>query len=157
MAIVRFSPFHEFQSLRSQMDRLFEDLTNSNYQGGTNWQPAVEMLDQDDKIVVKASLPGVDPKDIDVSVSRNMVKVAGEHRYENKTESKGFYHSEFSYGKFERTLKLPVAVENDKVQAEFDNGILTLSLPKMEADQNKVVKINLGGSETPKIEAETAS
>lgn len=154
MAIVRFSPFHEFETLRNQMDRLFEDLTSNNYRSDINWQPAVEMLDRDDKIVVKASLAGVDPKDIDVSVSRNVVKITGEHRYENKIENKGFYHSEFSYGKFERTIKLPVAVQNDQVKAEFNHGILTLNLPKVEGDLTKVVKINLGAEEQAQIEAE---
>ncbi|PSB00604.1 Hsp20/alpha crystallin family protein [Merismopedia glauca] len=143
MAIVRFSPFHEFETLRNQMDRLFEDLTNNNYRSDIHWQPAVEMSDQENNIVVKASLPGVEPKDIDVSVSRNAVKITGEHTYENKTENKGFYHSEFSYGRFERTIKLPVAVQNDQVKAEFNNGILILSLPKVEGDQNKVVKVKL--------------
>jgi HSP20 family protein len=154
MAIVRFSPFHEFETLRNQMDRLFEDLTDRNYRSEIDWQPAIEMLDREDKIVVKASLPGIDPKDIDVSVSRNTVTITGDRTYENQTENKGLYHSEFSYGKFERIVKLPVAVQNDRVKAEFDRGILTLNLPKLEADLNKVVKINLGGEEKAQIEAE---
>jgi HSP20 family protein len=161
MAIVRFSPFHEFETLRHQMDRLFEDLASSNYRAETNWQPAIEMMDRDDKIVIKASLPGVEPKDIDVSVSRDTVKLSGERSQENTTENKGFYRSEFSYGKFERTVKLPVAIKNDSVKAEFNNGVLTLELPKVEIPQNKVIKINLGGTEQlqtkSEVEAPTAN
>jgi len=75
--------------------------------------------------------------------------IRGEHRYENKTENKGFLHSEFRYGKYERVVGLPVAVQNDKVEANFSNGILTLTLPKVEKVQNRVFKVNLGNTEKP--------
>ncbi len=152
MAIIRFSPFAEIDTLRRQMDRVFDDLVGFNGLTEETWKPAIELVDNEDTLVLKASLPGLEAKDLDVSVTRESVTIAGEHRYEKKTEEKGYYHSEFSYGKFQRTVALPVAIKNEEVKAEFDKGILTLTLPKVEEAKDKVIKISLGGEEQPVLE-----
>ena len=156
MALIRFSPWNDLETLRNQMDQIFDEFTGIK-PNTTNWQPAIELLDKDEALVLKASLPGLEAKDLDISVTREAVKLGGEHRYEKEEKDKGYYHSEFRYGKFERTIGLPVPVQNDKVEAEFKNGILVLTLPKVEEVINRVVKINLGGEEKPTLEAESNS
>jgi HSP20 family protein len=144
MALIRWQPFHEMESLRRQMDQLFDDfagITRENQM--TVRTPAIELKDENNHLVLRAEVPGVEAKDLDIQVTKDAVSIAGEHRYESKTEEKGFYRSEFRYGKFQRAIPLPVPVENDKVEAEFKNGILTLTLPKAEDAQNRVFKVNL--------------
>ncbi|MFB2877640.1 Hsp20/alpha crystallin family protein [Floridanema aerugineum] len=147
MAIIRFSPFTEIETICRQLDRIVEDVPGFIHSENTAWKPAVELQDNGDNLTLKAELPGLEAKDLDISVLRDSVVIRGEHRYENKTEDKGFFRSEFRYGKFERVVGLPVAVQNDKVAADFANGILTLTLPKVEAAKNRVVKVNLADNE----------
>jgi HSP20 family protein len=152
MAIIRFSPFAEIDTLRRQMDRMFDDLVGFNVLPQDSWKPAIELIDNENSLKLRASLPGVEAKNLDVSVTRDSVTISGEHHYEKTTEDKGYYHSEFSYGKFQRTVALPVAIKNEEVVADFKDGILTLTLPKLEEAKDKVVKISLGGEEKPAIE-----
>ncbi len=144
MRLVRLQPFHEMETLRRQMDRVFDELAQVNPERHTLWSPAIELHDDENNLVLRAEIPGVEGKDLDIQVTREGVSISGEHRYEKQTEEKGFYHSEFRYGKFQRTVQLPVPIQNDKVEAEFKNGILTLTLPKLEELQRKVVKVNVG-------------
>ncbi|NES80341.1 MAG: Hsp20/alpha crystallin family protein, partial [Moorea sp. SIO2B7] len=99
--------------------------------------------DVGDQLILRAEVPGIEAKDLDIDVSRNSVIIKGENRYEKKVAEKGFFRSEFRYGNFERVIDLPVEIENDQVKAEFKNGILTLNLPKVEAERHRVVKVNL--------------
>lgn len=144
MRLVRLQPFHEMETLRRQMDRVFDELAQVNPDRATVWSPAIELQDRENSLILRAEIPGVEGKDLDIQVTREGVSISGEHRYEKQTEEKGFYHSEFRYGKFQRTVQLPVPIQNDKVEAEFKNGILTLTLPKLEELQRKVVKVNVG-------------
>lgn len=144
MRLVRLQPFHEMETLRRQMDRVFDELAQVNPDRPNVWSPAIELHDRENSLILRAEIPGVEGKDLDIQVTREAVSISGEHRYEKQTEEKGFYHSEFRYGKFQRTIQLPVPIQNDKVEAEFKNGILTLTLPKLEELQRKVVKVNLG-------------
>ncbi|HEY9695605.1 MAG TPA: Hsp20/alpha crystallin family protein, partial [Oculatellaceae cyanobacterium] len=108
-----------------------------------DWTPAIELSDTGDNLVLRAVLPGIDAKDVNVQVTNEAVLLSGEHRYEQKTEEPKLFKSEFRYGKFQRVIPLPVAIINDQVQAEYKDGILTLTLPKVVEEKNKVVKINL--------------
>lgn len=119
------------------------------------WMPSVELQATDENLILRAQIPGVEAKDLDVQVTRDAVFLSGEHRYENKAENKGYFRSECRYGKFQRTIPLPVQVQNERVQAEFKNGILTLTLPKHENAQRRVVRLNLG--ETGAIAGSEAS
>lgn len=144
MRLVRWQPFAEMESLRSQMDRMFDELAGLNRQSSTDWTPAIEIQDREDSLVLRAEIPGVEAKDLDIQVAREAVAISGEHRYENKAQEQGFFRTELRYGSFQRTIPLPVAVENNQVQAEFKDGILRLTLPKAQEARHKVVKISLG-------------
>ncbi|TBR61041.1 Hsp20/alpha crystallin family protein [Mastigocladus laminosus UU774] len=145
MMIRYLQPIRELENLRRQMDLVFDELsaqTNQTNDTSTAWVPAVELIDTGDNLVFHAQLPGVTAKNLDIQVTRDAVAIAGERQ--RQSQNANYLHSEFRYGKFQRVVNLPVAVQNDKVQADFRDGILTLTLPKVEEVRNRVVKINLG-------------
>jgi HSP20 family protein len=155
MATVHFSPFTEIDTLRRQFDRMLDEFGNVNVFGDdTTWKPAVELLNTKEAVILKASLPGIDPKQLDISVTKESVKIAGEKRYQKTTDEDGYFHSEFRYGKFERTIGLPVPIQNGKVTADYQDGVLILNLPKVEEEVNRVVKVNLGKSSEVKVETQ---
>ena len=133
MAITRWQPFGEIESWHNKMNRLF----------GIDFVPAAEMEENDNEIVLKLEIPGMEASDLDIQVSETSITICGERKSETKTEAKGMVRSEFSYGKFERVIPLPAHIQNDKVKAEYKNGILTLTLPKIEAEKHKVVKVEV--------------
>lgn len=145
MALVRWEPFREIEIIRRQIDELFDELAGESHQSETTWMPAVELQDKDDRLILRVQLPGVEAKDVDIRVSRDEVYIAGEHRYQDKED--GYLRTEFLYGKFQRTISLPLPIQHEHVEAEFKNGILTLTLPKVEEMQRRVVRINLGENE----------
>lgn len=142
MTLIRWNPAFEIDTLRRQMDQIFDEMAGLNRETQYTWQPAIEIKDTETSVILRAEIPGVEGKDLDVRVTPKAVAIAGEHRYQ-KTEDKGLFRTELRYGKFQRVIPLPVAVVNDQVQAEFKNGILTLTLPKVSEARNQVVKINL--------------
>lgn len=145
MALVHWQPFQEITALRRQMDRMFDEITGFNRELKINWMPAIEMQDSEENIILRAEIPGIDAKDLDVQVARDTVTITGETHQQQRTEEQGFWHSEFRYGKFQRIIPLPVAVENEQVEASYKDGILTLTLPKVAEAINRVVHINLTG------------
>ncbi|MEG4484214.1 Hsp20/alpha crystallin family protein [Microcoleus sp. D2_18a_B4] len=151
-----WQPFTEIETIRQQLDKAFDQRATTRDNSETTWMPALELVDAGDNFVLKAQLPGIDPKDVDVQVSREAISISGERRYENINEKSGYVRSEFRYGKFHRVLPLPAHIQNDSVQAECKDGILTLTLPKVTEARNKVVKINLaeiaGATTNPALE-----
>lgn len=141
MALIRWEPFREVDTLQREMNRLFESLApEANV---TNFVPAAEMHDTPEAIQLKVEVPGIEAQDLDVQVTAEAVSVAGERRSESRTENQGVVRSEFRYGKFQRVIPLPARIQNTEVKAEFKDGILHLTLPKAEEEKNKVVKVNL--------------
>jgi len=136
-------PFTEIENIRQQIHKVFDQRATTRDNSEATWMPALELADARDNFVLKAQLPGIDPKDIDVQVTREAISISGERRYENTDEKSRGVRSEFRYGKFHRVLPLPAHIQNDSVQAEYKDGILTLTLPKVTEARNKVVKINL--------------
>ncbi|MBE9041798.1 Hsp20/alpha crystallin family protein [Oscillatoriales cyanobacterium LEGE 11467] len=156
MAIIRWNPWTDMEVIRRQMDRVFDDMTGWDGYSATSWQPKVELFDSEDRLTLRAEIPGLEPKDLDISASRNTIALRGERRYENEHQDRGYFRSEFHYGKFERTIELPANIENDRVEADYKNGILTLTLPKEDADRNRAVKVNLSAT-SPELEGEEVS
>ena len=136
MAFTLYSPFLEINSVQRQIDQLFQEVlpTTSSVS-----RPPVEISVNEDSVELKIELPGVDIKDIDVEVSKQMVAINGQRECATEVEN-----SEFYYGKFSRLITLPVEVQNSQVTANYQDGILYLTLPKAAAEKNKVVKVNLG-------------
>lgn len=146
MALIRWQPFREINTLQQQMNHLFDNLTSTDggEDIGFSFVPAAEMQETDDAIHLKLEVPGLEAKDLDIQVTTEAVSISGERKSETKTEEKGITRSEFRYGKFQRVIPLPTPIQNDKVQAEYKNGVLAVTLPKAESEKTKVVKVNLG-------------
>jgi HSP20 family protein len=147
MAIVRYNPWQEMNSLQRQLNRLFDDVMTPNHWGelgNLDRVPAAELTETDEAIHLKLEIPGMSAKDLDIQVTADRVAIAGERKSETKTEEKGVIRSEFRYGKFQRVIPLPTRIQNTNVTADYKDGILNLTLPKAEEEKNKVVKVNLG-------------
>lgn len=146
MSLTRWDPFREIVSLREAMDRLFEEsfvrpfriwptLTDSEL------TLPIDMYETDEALVIKASLPGVDPKDVDITVTGNTLTIKGEFREEEEGKRGSVHFQERRYGKFQRSVTLPSTVDPDKAEAEFKNGVLTLTLPKIEEAKPKHIPV----------------
>lgn len=157
MALMRFDPFRggdafpEMSMLQREMNRLFDrmitddDDNKSGDIGGYSFIPAAEIHDSPEQIKLRIEVPGIEAKDLDVKVTSEAVAITGERKQESQHEDKGMRRSEFRYGRFQRVIPLPTRIQNDKVQAEFQNGVLCLTLPKAEEERNKVVTVSLQG------------
>ena len=152
MMTLRWQPWQEMEAARRQFDRMFEDLMPTReafLKPEQTWAPAVELNGTDAEFILRAQLPGIDANDLDIQVGQKAVSISGEHKFENKTEENGYFRSEFRYGSFKRVIALPAPVQNDQVKAEFKDGILTLTLPRIEAIKPSVVKVSLTGNDAP--------
>jgi HSP20 family protein len=148
MALVRWNPWQELNTLQRQVDRLFEDPFAStpavNF-GSIAKVPAAEISETEDAVHLKLEVPGMAAKDLDVQVTENAVYISGDRKSETKQEENSKTCSEFYYGKFQRVIPLNVRIQNTAVTAEYKDGILNLTLPKTAAEKNKIVKVNLEG------------
>ncbi len=152
MTMMRWDPYREMLSLRQTMDRLFEDTflwpARSQYEMSGGNLP-LDIYQTKNDVVVKAALPGLKPEEVDISLSGETLTIKGEHREEKEVKEAEYIRREHRYGSFSRTVTIPVAIQSDKAQATFDNGILTLTLPKAEAVKPKQIKVKareaLGG------------
>ncbi len=150
MSLIRWQPLKELDTLRHQMNHLFDELMHSdrevsqfNKLENAMWAPAIELKETEADVILKAVVPGVEAKELEVEVSENAVLITGEHREEKRSEEKGYFRSEFQYGQFQRVVPLPVSVKHNQVQSEFKDGVLTLTLPKAEFTHQNVTKVNL--------------
>lgn len=143
--LTRWEPFRDLISLREAMDRLFEEsvvrprsgeLTRP--MGGTL---AVDMYETDEAVVVKSATPGVDPEDIDISITGDTLTIKGETRMDEEVEEENYVYRERRYGSFARSLTIPVPIQADEAEAEFEDGILTLTLPKAEEVKPKAIEV----------------
>jgi HSP20 family protein len=145
MAIVRWAPLPEIENLHQEMNRLFDSLTLPHQKGfeGLAFMPAAELHETPEAIHLKLELPGLDAKELDIQVSAKSVTISGERKSQTNSEENGVTRSEFRYGRFQRVVPLPARVVNDQTQAEYKDGILTLTLPKAEGDKQKTFKVEL--------------
>ena len=147
MAVVRYTPWQEINSLAGQLNSLFDDTLPARWEdfGNLSKVPAAELSETDEALHLKLEVPGMEAKDLDIQVMADRVAIAGERKSETKSTEDGKTLSEFSYGKFSRVIPLPVRIQNTNVTADYKDGILNLTLPKVEEEKNKVVKVNLAG------------
>lgn len=146
MAIVRYEPFRDLLATQHQFNRLFDNFFRSFGEDDSAtgaWTPAVDIVENDDNIVLKAELAGVDPKDVDIQVEDNTLYLKGQRKFENEVKEENYHRIERSYGTFARSFALPSSINADKVAAEFKDGLLTLTLPKREEAKPKTIKINV--------------
>jgi HSP20 family protein len=145
MTMQRWEPFREVMTLRNAMDRLFED---SIVRPERFWVDAdggsllpLDIYQTDEDVVVKASLPGFKPEEVDISITGDTLTIKGEHQEDQEVKEENYLLKERRYGSFTRTLTLPVEVKSEKAEASFDNGVLNLTLPKAEEVKPKQIKV----------------
>jgi HSP20 family protein len=148
MALLRWQPLRELDTLQHEMNRLFDTLSPQGLlkegDGWPSFMPPAEITETPEALHLKVEIPGLQAEDISVEVTRDSVSLSGERRSETRAEDKGVTRTEFRYGKFERVIPLPSKVDNTQVTAEYKDGILNLTLPKAEEEKNRIVKVNLG-------------
>jgi HSP20 family protein len=140
--LIRWEPAREMMTLREAMDRLFDDAFTRPLSLRENWSaPAIDMYQTDDEIVVKAALPGIKPDEVQIDVTGEVLTIKGETKQQEEKKEKAWHIREQRWGVFERSVVLPTDVVSDKAKAEFENGILTIILPKAEEVKPKVISI----------------
>lgn len=147
MAISRYNPYAETEENTGL--RLFQDTFNRllNESGGSRpWTPPVDIFETENELVLKADLPEVDLKDIDIKVENGTLSIKGERKFEQNQDHKGFHRIERSYGSFVRYFSLTDAVDTENVRAEYRNGVLTVTLPKKEIAKPKTVKVQVNNN-----------
>lgn len=132
------SPFGALQRLQQDVGRFAEGFWQGSPEEPLVWQPAVDIYEEGKQWVVKADIPGVEPKDIDVQVTDDGLKIAAETVSEEKTEDKGYYRSERRFGAFRRFIPLPAEVDPERVKANFRNGVLEVRMPKSESSTRRI-------------------
>jgi HSP20 family protein len=141
--LTRWEPVREMMTLREAMDRLFDDAFTrplSLRDGG--WSaPAIDMYQTDNDVVVKAALPGFKAEDVQINVTGDILTIRGDVKHEEEQKEKAWHIREHRWGSFERSISLPTAVVSEKAQADFDNGILTITLPKAEEVKPKTITV----------------
>jgi len=140
-ALVRWDPFREMSAMRRVMERLFDETSTPTIWHVRERPIPVDLYETDDSVVAKAALPGVNPEDVEVSVNDDLLTIKGETKHEEKEERERFLRRELSYGAFSRTLPLPASVDAEKATADYEGGVLTITLPKLEGRRTKTIKI----------------
>lgn len=140
--LIRWEPMREMMTLREAMDRLFDEaFTRPLSLSSVTAMPAIDMYQTDDEVVVKAALPGLKSDDVQISVTGDLLTLRGEFKQENEKKDATYHIREHRYGAFERSIMLPTDVQTEKAKADFENGVLTITLPKAEAVKPKTISI----------------
>lgn len=153
--INRWEPFRGASTLQEQVNRLFGNVLERAGEESnlTSWAPAVDIYETEHELVVKADLPEVDPKELDIRVENNLLTIRGERKFEKKVNEDNYLRVERAYGSFSRSFSLANTVNAEAIKADYQNGVLTLTIPKREEAKPKQIKVNVG---TPLVAAAAA-
>ena len=147
--ITRWDPFRGLTTLQDQVNRLFEGTFPQGRAGEADlatWAPAVDIYEGQDELVAQVDLPGVQEKDIDIRLENNTLTIRGERKFEKNVNEENYLRVERAYGSFTRTFSLPNTVNAEAIRAHYDQGVLTMHMPKREESKPKQVKINVSGN-----------
>ena len=140
--LTRWEPAREMMTLREAMDRLFDDAFTRPLSIRDGWSaPAIDMYQTDDEIVVKASLPGFKADDVQINITGDVLTLRGEMKHEDEKKEKAWHLREQRWGSFERSVALPTNVVADRANADFENGVLTITLPKAEEAKPRTISV----------------
>ena len=144
MDLIHWRPFREVSRLRNEMDRLWDDYFGAGrraFRMEEAWLPAVDVSETGDKVTVKAEIPGMEAKDIEISMVGDTLTIKGEKKAETEEKEENYHMVERTYGSFSRAMKLPAVVDAEEVEATYKNGVLTVVLPKKEEVKPKAIEI----------------
>jgi HSP20 family protein len=145
MALIPWRPWRELDVLRREVNHLWDRFTGEKpieWLGG-EWAPSLDVSETKDKVVVKAEAPGIDPKEMDISLSGGVLTIKGEKKKEREEKDENYHLVERSYGSFSRSVRLPAEVQEDKIKAQYKDGVLTITLPKTEQAKERAIKIEV--------------
>ena len=149
MNLVRIDPFRDIRNLHSRFDRLFNNAfvhqpsVDRDEPRHTNWLPTVDVYEGDNQITLRAELPGLAEEDIDLTIDKNRLTIKGEKRLGTENTDGSYQRIESSYGSFHRSFPLPDSIDQDKIVARFDNGVLNVTLPTTEEAQPKRIELKI--------------
>jgi HSP20 family protein len=153
MALIRWEPAREINSLQQEMNRLFGSFFDTPSAGGDGaprrWIPAMDVVETPDHFVLRADLPGMTEQDINLSLEDHVLTVSGERKAEHGEQREGYYRVERAFGAFSRSLTLPEGVDGDAISAAFDKGVLEVRIPKPEARRPRKLQIQVGDHSAP--------
>jgi HSP20 family protein len=166
MTLTKWNPWRELEAMERDMSRLFgrlngegfgRSLDSIRFEGGEqngqrHWTLATDVIEGEHELKLRAALPGVDPKDVNVQVHDNVLTISAERRFEDKQEGEKYSWIEQQYGLFSRAISLPKYADTENISANYNHGVLELSIPKKESAKPRKIELNLGGS-NPAIEA----
>jgi HSP20 family protein len=144
-AINRWEPFTGAATLQEQVNRLFNNVVERNQHESSlsTWAPAVDIYESEHELVVKADLPDIDPKELDIRVENNVLTLRGERKFEKNVNEDNYLRVERTYGAFTRSFALSNTVKPEAIKADYQNGVLTLTIPKREEAKPKQIKVNV--------------
>jgi len=147
-SILRRDGFRNLSTWQEQVNRLLENSlpARSDNAALTTWAPAVDIYETENELVLKADLPDINEKDLDVRIENNMLTIHGERKFEHEVKEDNYLRMERTYGSFSRSFSLPNTVNTEAIKAEYKNGVLTVELPKRAESKPKQVKINVTNS-----------
>jgi HSP20 family protein len=143
--IIRWNPFREMVSMRNAMDRMFEDaLIGPEWDWGqaSSWQLSLDIVENDEDFTVKASIPGINPDDLEITLSGKNLTIKGETKGESESDQGKYHLRERRYGSFSRRVSLPTEINDKEVKASYDSGVLTLTLPKSEGTKPRRIEVH---------------
>ena len=158
MALVRWDPARELDSLQSEFNRLFDTFLGNGGRADVRarrWVPAMDLVETEDSLVLKADLPGLSKDDVNIEVKDDVLTISGERRAEHEEKADGYFRIERAFGGFSRSLTLPAGIDTDSINAEFTDGVLEVRIPKPEERKPHRVSIGAGsvsGTATEKTE-----
>jgi HSP20 family protein len=143
--ITRWDPFRDLVSIQDELNRLFgrtyggSEITRQGASG--SWMPALDVYETKDTVVVSAELPGLDPKEVEVSVEDSTLTISGERSFEQESDEQNYHRIERRYGSFARSIRLPQTADAERIHARFDKGVLTIEVPKREEAKPKRIEV----------------
>jgi len=147
MALMRSNPLlAELSGMRNRLNRLFsqdEFWSYDTHAGANEWIPAVDIIESEREITIKAELPGVEPKDVSISLANNVLTLKGHRESEKEVRKENYYRMERATGAFGRSFTIPASIDSDRVTADFKNGLLTITLPKQESSKGRTIEVNV--------------
>jgi len=151
MAIVRWEPFRDLVAVQDRLNRIFDDTFRGNPRGsdedwalGGQWAPSVDIFEHEGSLVLRAELPGIEPKDVDVHVENNVLTLRGERKFESEVKREKYHRVERAYGTFSRSFTLPNVVDTEKIKADYKDGVLQVTLPQREEAKPKQIQVSVG-------------
>lgn len=145
MAIIRWDPFRDLVTLREKMNRLFEEAYSARGEErdlvSSSWTPSVDIYETENALVMNAEIPGIDEQDVEIKIEDNTLTLKGERKFEKETKEENYHRVERAHGSFFRSFSLPAYIDQDKIEAEHENGVLKITMPKKLEAKPRQIKL----------------